>query len=127
MVTLSAMAMPVLFAWREQVVLFYLLVAVVYWGYGTQLSVFASTTADFYGTRNLGMNYGLLFTAWGTAGIIGPMIAARVFDAFGDYRYAFYAAGVLAVIALASLMVARPPALTVSRAVVAAATTTSGE
>ena len=126
MVMLSALSMPVLFAWREQVVLFYLLVAVVYWCYGTQLSVFASTTADFYGTRNLGMNYGLLFTAWGTAGIIGPMIAARVFDAFGDYRYAFYAAGVLAVIALASLMLARPPAPAMSRTVVAAPTTTTG-
>src|SRR5438094_5232927 len=106
MVTLSAMAMPVLFAWREQVVLFYLLVAVVYWGYGTQLSVFASTTADFYGTRNLGMNYGLLFTAWGTAGIIGPIIAARVFDAFGDYRYAFYSASSLALVAFVSLILA---------------------
>src|SRR5438094_10499912 len=106
MVTLSAMAMPVLFAWREQVVLFYLLVAVVYWGYGTQLSVFASTTADFYGTRNLGMNYGLLFTAWGAAGIIGPMIGAWAYDAFGGYRYAFYAASVLAVVAFGSLTLA---------------------
>lgn len=48
----------VLFAWREQLVLFSLLVTAVYWCYGTQLSVFASTTADFYGTRNLEMNYG---------------------------------------------------------------------
>src|SRR5438132_2668077 len=126
MVLGSAVAMPALFVWREQVLLLYLLVAVVYWCYGTQLSVFASTTADLYGTRNLGMNYGLLFPAWGTAGIIGPMIAARVFDAFGDYRYAFYAAGVLAVIALASLMVARPPTLAMSRAVVAATTPTTG-
>src|SRR5438093_2607659 len=106
MVLGSAVAMPALFAWRQQVLLLYVLVGVVYWCYGTQLSVFASTTADFYGTRNLGMNYGLLFTAWGTAGIIGPIIAARVFDAFGDYRYAFYAASVLAVVALVSLMLA---------------------
>ena len=106
MVLGSAVAMPALFIWREQVLLLYVLVAVVYWCYGTQLSVFASTTADFYGTRNLGMNYGLLFTAWGTAGIIGPIIAARVFDAFGDYRYAFYAASVLAVVAFASLILA---------------------
>ena len=55
--------------------------AVVYWCYGTQLSVFASTTADLYGTKHLGMNYGVLFTAWGAAGILGPAIAARVFDA----------------------------------------------
>lgn len=106
MVLMSAVAMPVLFIVREEVALFYLLVAVVYWCYGTQLSVFASTTADFYGTRNLGLNYGVLFTAWGVAGILGPMIAAQVFDAFGDYRYAFYAAGALALVAFGSLMIA---------------------
>src|SRR3989441_12964793 len=50
----SALPMPALFVWREQVLLLYVLVAVVYWCYGTQLSVFASTTADLYGTRNLG-------------------------------------------------------------------------
>ena len=101
--------MPALFLWREQMGLFYLLVAVVYWCYGTQLSVFASTTADFYGTRFLGMNYGVLFTAWGVAGILGPIIAARVYDSFGDYRYAFFSAAGLAVIAFASLSLARAP------------------
>jgi len=109
MVLISAIAMPVLFAVRDQVALFYLAVAVVYWCYGTQLSVFASTTADFYGTRNLGANYGALFTAWGTAGVIGPLIAGRVFDATKSYQYAFYAAAVLALGALGALMIARPP------------------
>jgi len=109
MVLLSAIAMPALFLLRQQVLPFYLLVAVVYWCYGTQLSVFASTTADFYGTKNLGMNYGVLFTAWGTAGILGPTIAGRVFDRFADYRYAFFAASALALVALASLTLARNP------------------
>ena len=99
----SAIAMPALFVFREQTLLLYLLVGGVYWCYGTQLSVFASTTADMYGTRNLGMNYGLMFTAWGAAGIIGPMIGARVYDAFGAYRYAFYAAGLLAIVAFGFL------------------------
>ena len=109
MILISAVAMPALFLWREEMGLFYLLVAVVYWCYGTQLSVFASTTADFYGTRFLGMNYGVLFTAWGVAGILGPIIAARVYDSFGDYRYAFFSAAGLAVIAFASLSLARAP------------------
>lgn len=109
MIFLSALAMPALFIWRQHLTPFYLLVAAVYWCYGTQLSVFASTTADFYGTRHLGLNYGTLFTAWGTAGILGPLIGARVFDAFGDYRYAFYAAAGLACLAFASLAFARPP------------------
>ena len=107
MVLVSSLAMPLLFAVREQVGLFYLLVIVVYWCYGTQLSVFASTTADFYGTRNLGMNYGALFTAWGAAGVLGPLIAGRVFDATKSYQYAFYAAGGLALGALAALLIAR--------------------
>lgn len=110
MVLASAIAMPSLFVFREDLVLLYVLLAAVYWCYGTQLSVFASTTADFYGTRNLGSNYGALFTAWGAAGIIGPMIAGRVFDVFGDYRYAFYAAAALALIAFASLLLVKPVA-----------------
>jgi OFA family oxalate/formate antiporter-like MFS transporter len=109
MVLLSAIAMPALFIWREQAVLFFILIALVYWCYGTQLSVFASTTADFYGTKNLGMNYGVLFTAWGAAGIIGPIIAGRVFDAFGDYRYAFFTAAALALVALGALSLAKAP------------------
>lgn len=113
MVLLSAVAMPTWFALREEVLGFYLLAVVVYWCYGTQLSVFASTTADFYGTRNLGVNYGLLFSAWGVAGLIGPMIGAQVFDRFGDYRYAFYAAGALALVSFGSLALARPPRLAI--------------
>ena len=109
MILVSAAAMPALYVLREQLVLFYLLVVVVYWCYGTQLSVFASTTADFYGTRYLGMNYGMLFTAWGVAGILGPIIAARAYDSSGDYRYAFYSAAALALVAFASLTFARAP------------------
>jgi OFA family oxalate/formate antiporter-like MFS transporter len=109
MVFASALAMPSLFLWREQAALFWGLVVLVYWCYGTQLSVFASTTADFFGTKNFGMNYGILFTAWGAAGILGPQIAGRVYDAFGDYRYAFFATSGLALVALAALMAARAP------------------
>jgi len=108
MVLVSAVTMPLLFAFREDVTLFYILVAAVYWGYGTQLSVFASTTGDLYGTKNLGVNYGVLFTAWGAAGTLGPLVAGRVFDATKSYQYAFYSAGVLALVAFVSLLLAEP-------------------
>jgi hypothetical protein len=42
--------------------------------YGTQLSVNASTTSGIWGTKNAGINYAPLVTAWGVAGIIGPRI-----------------------------------------------------
>jgi OFA family oxalate/formate antiporter-like MFS transporter len=111
MVFVSALAMPALFLLRSDVVPFFALIFLVYWCYGTQLSLFASTTADFYGTRNLGLNYGVLFTAWGAAGILGPGVAGRIFDRFGDYRYAFYSAAAFAVIAFVALLSAKPPSL----------------
>jgi len=109
MVLLSALAMPSLFIWRQQAALFWVLVMLVYWCYGTQLSVFASTTADFFGTKNFGMNYGVLFTAWGAAGVLGPRIGGRMYDVFGDYRYAFFSTAALALIALASLSMVKAP------------------
>ena len=109
MIFVSALAMPALYIGREEAGLFYLLVAVVYWCFGAQLSVFATTSADFFGTRYLGLNYGLLFTAYGVAGIIGPLIASRVFSASGSYANAFYIAAGLSVIAVISISMARPP------------------
>ncbi len=91
-------------------VFLYVMVFVVYWCYGTQLSVNASTTSDFWGTKNAGVNYGILFTAWGVAGIIGPRIGGRMFDIYGNYTYAFYTAGVICAIALVSELIARRPA-----------------
>jgi MFS transporter, OFA family, oxalate/formate antiporter len=90
-------------------ILLYIMVFVVYWCYGTQLSVNASTTSDFWGTKNAGINYGLLFTSWGVAGIIGPRIGGKLFDKYKDYKAAFYVAGVLAIVALIFEMLAKKP------------------
>ncbi|MGZ8441134.1 MAG: L-lactate MFS transporter [Candidatus Deferrimicrobiaceae bacterium] len=87
----------------------YALVFAVYYCYGTQLSLYASTTGDFFGTKNLGVNYGLVFSAWGVAGIIGPIIAGRLFDVFGNYTNAFYVGSAICAVALCSLAAARRP------------------
>jgi OFA family oxalate/formate antiporter-like MFS transporter len=62
--------------------------AVVTFAYGAMLSVYPSAVGDFYGTKNLGLNYGVLFTAWGVGGQIGPMMAGRILDATGGYTAA---------------------------------------
>jgi len=109
MIAISAVAMPVLYAVGANVPLLYLVVFVVYWCYGTQLSVNASTASDFWGTKNAGINYGLLYTAWGVAGIIGPRIGGVLYDKYGNYQAAFYTAGALAVIALVCELLAKRP------------------
>lgn len=105
----SVAATPLLYLWRQELLPFYLLLFVVYYCYGTQISVYTAVSADFYGTRYLGVNYGLLLMAWGCAGVLGPLIGARVFVATGEYRYAFFLSAVLAFVALGSLLLARSP------------------
>ena len=66
--------------------------------YGACCSVFPAITTDIYGVKNFGTNYGVVFTAWGFGGIIGPMTAATIFDAGGTYNTAYIVAGALLVI-----------------------------
>jgi OFA family oxalate/formate antiporter-like MFS transporter len=110
MIGISIIAMPALYAVGSNVAMLYLAVFVVYWCYGTQLSVNGAATADFWGTRNAGINYGMLFTAWGVAGIIGPRIGATLFDKYHNYQAAFYSAAALAAVALVCEMLAKRPA-----------------
>jgi len=109
MIAISMVAMPILYKVGGSVGPLYVTVFIVYWCYGTQLSVNASTTSDFWGTENAGLNYGLLFTAWGVAGIIGPRIGGVLFDRYKNYQMAFYTAAVLASVALLCELVAKRP------------------
>jgi OFA family oxalate/formate antiporter-like MFS transporter len=124
MIGISMVAMPLLYAVGANVVLLYFLVFVVYWCYGTQLSVNGAAASDFWGTRNAGINYGLLFTAWGVAGIIGPRIGGVLYDKYHNYQAAFYAGAALAAVALvcelaAGMPVKPQPAAGVARRVTA--------
>lgn len=109
MIAISMVAMPLLHAVGGNVALLYAVVFVVYWCYGTQLSVNGAATADFWGTKNAGVNYGMLFTAWGVAGIIGPRIGGVLFDRYHNYQAAFYTAAGLAAVALLCELLAKRP------------------
>lgn len=63
--------------------------------YGSLMSVFPSTTADNWGMKNYGTNYGALYLAWGVSGVVGPLVAAWVVDATGTYAMAYTISAVL--------------------------------
>ncbi|HEY3238897.1 MAG TPA: MFS transporter, partial [Acidimicrobiia bacterium] len=111
MIAISAVGMPILYLVGDAQLTFltFVLIFVIYWCYGTQLSVNASTTSDFWGTKNAGINYGMLFLAWGVAGYFGPRVGGALFDRYGDYQAAFYIAALLALVALVSELLARRP------------------
>src|SRR3984893_5255571 len=106
---ISTVAIPVMYWVGAHVFAVYVMVFIVYFCYGAQASVNPAMCADFWGTNNVGTNYGLLFTAWGTAGVIGPTIGGVLFDKYRDYEAAFYAAAILAAIAFICVVCARRP------------------
>jgi MFS transporter, OFA family, oxalate/formate antiporter len=108
-ILLSMIATPSLYLWREEVLLFYVLLFIVYYCYGTQLSVYTALAGDFYGTKYLATNYGVLLLAWGFAGVLGPVIGSRVYVTTGTYQYAFFGSALLACAALGLLSIVRPP------------------
>jgi len=77
--------------------------------YGGSLSVMPAFTADYYGTKHLGINYGWVFSAWGAAGVLGPIIGAQVRAATGAWGGAFLVLAVLSAAAAALVVIARPP------------------
>ncbi len=100
---LQALAMY-LFASFNTFGLFVVGSAVVGFCYGACLSLFPATTADRWGTKNMGLNYGILFTAWGLGGVFGPTLAGRIADATGSYAGAYDVAGVLLTLAVVLAM-----------------------
>lgn len=69
-------------------------------GYGTLLAVFPSIIADFYGLKNYGANYGVLYTAWGVSGFIGPVVAAFAVDTTGTYTLAYTVCSAMIAVAI---------------------------
>lgn len=98
--------------------------------FGGFLAVFPAVTADYFGTKNYGANYGWMFSAYGLGGILGPYLAAALMKTaavvriksfrpgeegvvktltIGDYRLAFLVAGTLCLISAVALIFLKKP------------------
>ena len=55
--------------------------ALVGFNYGGAFALFPAITADYFGNKNVGSNYGWMFTAYGVAGLAGPLLAGYFKDA----------------------------------------------
>ncbi len=72
--------------------LLFVVVGIAYWQYGGGLALMPSFTADFFGGKNLGFNYGLVFIGWGL-GFFMARIGGWIQDVTGSLDYAFYISG----------------------------------
>jgi OFA family oxalate/formate antiporter-like MFS transporter len=77
--------------------------------YGAVFSLFPTTTAEYFGMKNLGVNYGMIFTGWGIAGVVGPMLGGMVADKTGSYSNGYIVAGIFLVIATVMVSMLKAP------------------
>ncbi|MGZ4985745.1 MAG: MFS transporter, partial [Chthoniobacterales bacterium] len=78
--------------------------------YGANLALFPSITKDYYGLHHFGVNYGLVFTAWGLGGFTLSLLAGKVFDQTHSFAFAYYCSAALLVAAAISTFFVKPPA-----------------
>ncbi|MBV8245400.1 MAG: MFS transporter, partial [Candidatus Eremiobacteraeota bacterium] len=84
--------------------------AIVLLCYGGGFGVMPSFNADYFGTKFLGQNYGMILTAWGVAGIVGPLIAGKVKDLTGSFTGALPPVAIMLLVAAIVPFFIRKPA-----------------
>jgi OFA family oxalate/formate antiporter-like MFS transporter len=77
--------------------------------YGSLLAVFPTLTFDYFGMKNGGVNYGIVFCAWGLAGVIGPIMGGYIVDQTQSYHMAYLiSAGLLIISAILAFLLKAP-------------------
>jgi MFS transporter, OFA family, oxalate/formate antiporter len=89
-------------------VLFVILSGVVFFAWGEIYSLFPATCTDLYGRTFATTNYGMLYTAKGTAALLVPL-ANVLTSATGSWHAVFYAAAILNIVAAVMALVVLKP------------------
>jgi len=88
---------------------------IIGFNFGGNFALFPAITADYFGNKNVGLNYGYIFVSYGIAGVIGPQIAGYFKDAAkggGDpsiWVTPFVIAGVACLLGAAVTLMSTPP------------------
>jgi OFA family oxalate/formate antiporter-like MFS transporter len=89
------------------ILLAYLIIGLTY---GGNLAMFPATNADWFGTKYVGVNYGIIFIGWGLAGVFGPLVGNFGVQSLGGYPAGFIVAAVLGAVAAGMAYVLKQPA-----------------
>jgi OFA family oxalate/formate antiporter-like MFS transporter len=79
--------------------------------YGGGFGTMPAFAADYFGPQNVGSIYGLMLTAWGFAGVLGPTLIAQVRQHTGHYTAALELIALIMILSAAVPLVIRPPKL----------------
>ena len=107
---LMFVAIPVTRSETGQKFVIVLLATMIGFNYGANLSLFPSYTKDLWGLKTFGMNYGILFTAWGVGGFVLSRLSQMLSAASKNYDSSFETAGVLLLLGVALTFLLKPRA-----------------
>lgn len=99
----------ILFQWMAGTpALLYLGATLIGFNFGGNFALFPTITADTFGTKFIGQNYGWVFLAYGIGGIFGPILGGKLGD-MGNFPLAFTICGVLCLVAAGIISMVKPP------------------
>ncbi len=93
----AAVAIP--FAAVVQGYLVFVLIAIVGFSYGGFLGVFPAITADYFGTKSMGVNYGMVLLGFGVGAVAASYIAGYFKEISGGFLIPFLVASGAALVA----------------------------
>ena len=77
--------------------------------YGGGFGTMPAFATDYFGSTNVGSIYGLMLTAWGFAGVLGPTLIARIRQSTGHYSQALHVIAIIVLISAVLPLMTRPP------------------
>jgi OFA family oxalate/formate antiporter-like MFS transporter len=119
MCLIQGIAMLTFFFAGKSVAMLYVWSTVIGFNFGGNFALYPAATADYFGNKNVGVNYGWMFTAYGVGGIVGPVLAgkfkdlvpaaAEILTKYGAWKAPFLIAGVVCIVAAIVILLTRKP------------------
>ncbi|MCJ7649146.1 MAG: OFA family MFS transporter [Candidatus Lokiarchaeota archaeon] len=105
----QAILMLIYFTTNVNAIYFLIMTCAIYFCFGGNFSLFPTATADLFGSKNLGPNYGIVFTAYGIAGFIGAVGVNLFVSIFGSYLILFIVMGIMSIGSALLAFYIKPP------------------
>ena len=111
-------AIPTVNSQESSAIMVVLLATFIGFNYGANLSLFPSFAKDSWGLKSFGINYGILFTAWGIGGFVMSRMSQMLMATTGNYTSSFIIAGIMLCVGAVLTMTLQPKTAKVTEGVI---------
>ena len=91
-------------------ILFLICIMLIAFGFGGTISVYSVMTTECFGTKNSGMNFGLVMIGFGISALVFPLISKKL-NAGGSFTSSLILAALSCIIAIVLVMLMKNPAI----------------